>query len=713
MDIFEAPFSVGAWQVEPQNHRIVGPGGAVSVQPKMMKVLVCLVRHAGETVTRDALIEDVWTDTDVADHVLNQAISRLRKAFSTSGPPDRVIETVPKKGYRLVAPVQRLSPATPAPLASTLSAIPQALPSPQRSTWWPLRTTLLLVGALVGVGYLLAPAQSTPLLRMQPLTSTPGIESQAAFSPDGEHVAYVWIDEDWNADIYITRLDDHPPQRITDSPLFEYDPAWSPDGTQLAYYAFAPLNRADCSIYIKPIIGGPAQKIASCNRTEQQRLAWSPDGEWLAYQKQDPATGDYFIELLSMDTAKRHPATLPASEPAHHTRPVFSPDGKSLLFRHQQHGSWAANLYVVPVSTQPEEPRLLFQNRSSVMGYDWAPDGKHILFLAARDDNPSALWHLPVSGGEPTLLHLIETEPGALTVARKGKRMVYEGWHYESNIWRVAGPATIASTDTLHPLIESTRFDLYPAYSPTGEQIAFISSRSGFTEIWTSDANGENQTRITALQTDATRLPRWSPDGSHLVFQTNLNGQSDLYLIDPQDKRPLRLTMSPSEDLSPSWSRDGAFIYFASDRSGTFQIWKVPATGGDAIQQTHDGGFVAFESPDGTSLFFDKPNAPGIWQLTFDTGNVTQVTNRLQPLDSNSWTLTDTGLYFIERQRPMVAPIRRIDLQTGETTTVTYIRHNVGPGFDGIGLSVSPDERWILFGKIDNRSSDLMLLESL
>src|SRR5918997_2633188 len=101
-----AEFRVGAFLVRPRLNRVVAPGGrVVQVQPKIMEVLLLLAGRAGEVVTREELFETVWAGTHVSEHVLARAISTLRKIFGDDRARPRFIETIPKTGYRLVAPV--------------------------------------------------------------------------------------------------------------------------------------------------------------------------------------------------------------------------------------------------------------------------------------------------------------------------------------------------------------------------------------------------------------------------------------------------------------------------------------------------------------------------------------------------------------------------------------------------------------------------------
>jgi len=101
----EDDFQVGFWLVSPKLNRIAKSGKILHLEPKAMRVLVCLAEHQGEVVSRKHLIDAVWMDTFVTDYVLTHSISELRRAFDDDVKQPRFIETIPKNGYRLVAPV--------------------------------------------------------------------------------------------------------------------------------------------------------------------------------------------------------------------------------------------------------------------------------------------------------------------------------------------------------------------------------------------------------------------------------------------------------------------------------------------------------------------------------------------------------------------------------------------------------------------------------
>ena len=115
-------FRVGDWLVEPDLNRITQAEKIIQVEPKVLEVLVCLANHPGEVLPKDKIIPAVWSDTYVTDEVLTYSISELRKAFGDDARNPHIIQTIPRKGYRLIAPVVQLAPAAkPQPSIAVLA----------------------------------------------------------------------------------------------------------------------------------------------------------------------------------------------------------------------------------------------------------------------------------------------------------------------------------------------------------------------------------------------------------------------------------------------------------------------------------------------------------------------------------------------------------------------------------------------------------------
>ena len=115
----DAPFELGEWLVQPQLNRLSRSGGAdVQLEPKMMDVLVCLARNSGDVVSREALIDAVWPEVFISESVLTRAIAGLRRALGDDARRPRFIETISKRGYRLIGPATT-TPVVPAVVQRT------------------------------------------------------------------------------------------------------------------------------------------------------------------------------------------------------------------------------------------------------------------------------------------------------------------------------------------------------------------------------------------------------------------------------------------------------------------------------------------------------------------------------------------------------------------------------------------------------------------
>jgi DNA-binding winged helix-turn-helix (wHTH) protein/TolB-like protein/Tfp pilus assembly protein PilF len=107
------PFELGPFRVEPGLDRLVGPAGEVALEPRAMDLLVCLARHAPETVSKEQLLEEVWRGAFVVESVVSKSVFALRQALGDDAAAPRFVLTVPRRGYRLVMPVRAIADGGP------------------------------------------------------------------------------------------------------------------------------------------------------------------------------------------------------------------------------------------------------------------------------------------------------------------------------------------------------------------------------------------------------------------------------------------------------------------------------------------------------------------------------------------------------------------------------------------------------------------------
>jgi Tol biopolymer transport system component len=235
----------------------------------------------------------------------------------------------------------------------------------------------------------------------------------------------------------------------------------------------------------------------------------------------------------------------------------------------------------------------------------------------------------------------------------------------------------------------------------------FSSNRSGPREIWVCAADGSNAVQLTHVGGPVTGTPRWSPDGRRIAFDSRPAGNADIFVIGAEGGALRRLTDQPGEDARPAWSPDGKWIYFSSDRSGRQEIWRMPADGGQAVQITKKGGYSALASSDGQWLYYQGLDGQysSLRKIRSDGGSDSEAI----PLSVGrlAYTVTPAGVYFVPRSSQDGFSLQMFRFATGKVAELVKLDY-----LPGLGLSVSPDERYVLLTKPDQSGADLMLVEN-
>jgi Tol biopolymer transport system component len=373
--------------------------------------------------------------------------------------------------------------------------------------------------------------------------------------------------------------------------------------------------------------------------------------------------------------------------------------------------------------------KRLAANLGVITRLAWTADGREIIFDSNLIGNWT-LWRVPPSGREPEALFRERAVYRFPTVSRQGHRLAVVEFHYDMDIRRLELPTTSPTSglasdpksdrsgrgveikwEAMTRLITSQREDDSPQFSPDGKKIAFASNRSGSVEIWVCASDGSSPLQLTQTGIASAGSPRWSPDSRRLVYDSNLETQSELFMIDAEGGAPRRLTTEASNDILPNWSRDGAWIYFCSDRGGNKQIWKMPAAGGPAVQITQKGGFEAVEAPDGKTLYYSKGYTDGLWTVPSTGGEERPVPELAEAGYWRSWTMTADSIYFVAHTGS--APPRPLKFFSFATRRVTQIGTVEKDPLRWVpGLAISPDGRWLLYAQIERDTSNIMLVEN-
>jgi Tol biopolymer transport system component/DNA-binding winged helix-turn-helix (wHTH) protein len=664
-------FLIGDRTVVPTLNQILYEGQVVRVQPKVMRVLLHLAARRGEVAGREELIREVWPDTFVTDDVLKRCISDLRKALGDDLQTPRFIQTIPKVGYRLLTAVEPVEPQgdagrTPAPVSGAsppqqeltekselqaavfsapvterryqatldvkneLQEIKEALDSgiltapttpSRRHRGRAVATVAAAIVIIVAAAWLLRlrAAPDLPAMRVVPLTSLNGTELGPKLSPDGEEVVFSWDNGKegnkkggWDHfDIYLKLVGSPEVRRLTTDPGRNWAGGWSPDGRQIACLTQksgpdgAPQPGGSTIYLISPVTGA-RRKLLDFPATGSP--SWTPDGRGLIVAGQPTAPEGGGIYFITVDGGAARLVMRQPKTAVLLNAPAVAPDGHHLAYLAcARMDCLCCDLSVVELDDRWQAvstPRRLANQLGAWGGLAWSRDGASVLYSAGPGNETHHLWRAWVRGNRaPERLELAGLGAHMPALASARNRLAF--------VRRVNSVSIYTLEATPRPVLASSVWDFQPQFSPDGAGLAFTSSRSGGglgLEIWLASADGSGPHQLTRGPGRYQGSPSWSPDGRQIAFDSR--GDDDrlsIWTIDADGGAPRLITKGPDDRNTPTWSRDGRWIYFLRKEGDRTDTWRVPVAGGSPERVTRDGSApFAVESMDGHDLIYKR-----------------------------------------------------------------------------------------------------------
>lgn len=675
-------FKVGKWRVEPGAGQMSDGRETVHVPPRLMQLLELLVDEAGQTVSRDDLIEALWPRGFVNEEALSRAVNELRGLLGDNARNPEFIRTIPKKGYRLIAPAGPVDQSAHSP-------------SSRKGLAW-LGVAAAVVVVLVF--WLRAPTEVSPvdiLSNASRLTSDPGLEWQPEISWNGEWVAQV-VARDGVGAIQLFPTSDPAQKREITHPDGLYSPVFSPDSSLVATLSG---RGEDCHVLLWPVASADspdpeiAERLSSCYRLSGlSGLDWSADGQWLAIPARDPESGSTVISRLRLADGAIIPLTR-SPDPYHSDeRPRFSPNGRWLSF---SRGTRAVReLWLQDLDDPDAAPVKLTNDGQFTSGHDWWPDSKTIVFDSDRSGH-RALWRVNLNGN----IELIGARDAQLPSVSANGSILFQDAQYEANIWRLD---LVSGVLDASPLISSTKYDSLPAWSPDGSEIAFSSNRTGDGGIWIASADGSRARLVYEPPEGRAIGPTWV-DGGTALLATEYTPQSQrIVRISLNRREVITLETQGANPYQASESPDGQWIYYlAGGDGGGSHLWRMNATGQGGHEQIIEAPLNLYQVAKDGHVYYTLYREPGLWrELPGSAAKAEPVIPDYPTWAGEDWLVHDDWVYHLGEDG-----LYRQGLPDGNSKRVS----KVFPDSLGLSFDIHPDGRTAIVSRTDRAESDLFL----
>ena len=626
----EAPFRLRTLEVTPAALEIRRENHVVTIEPRVMQVLVALRRAEGRVVSREELLELCWEGRIVGDDSLNRSVSQLRKALADEQGVS--VDTIPRVGYRLTFEAE-----TP----NAVLAPPVVHPGSRLSFRAKVGASagVLAICLIAGTLAFYTP-KSWSASSVRPLTQETGVEMFPALSPDGLTVAYTAGPGFWEPrDIFLRNVSvgDATPVRITDTPKAdESAPAWSPGGDRLAFLREDADGR--CAIVMMTPPNGAERIVSKCS-DPYAGLAWLNANELIVGHR---PTGVRARRLIAVDVTSgrsRH-LTIPPADVLGDAAPAVSGDGRRVAFRRTAAiGSDAIYL----LDTRTGTAKALTDDGWKAAGFTWANDGRTLFFSSNRRGD-FGLWAIDaVKGSEPRRVTLGMLPLGRLSADAKSRQIAIETGRIQANLGRIGpegGPVSAITTG------EGTDWD--PAARDDGT-ILFASDRSGTNQIWTSRPDGRI-IRLTDMRASYVYAPRWSSDGRQIIFLAVVDGRTDVYSIHPDGSGLARLTKDGGPKGRAILSASGQLLITAIDGAG-WHLLRHDIGSGRSSPVPDTAGIAIVERAD-TRLFARRASGGPIVEIDPQSGAVRALPKAIEVEGLEAWAPRNDGIVYLRGTGP-------------------------------------------------------------
>lgn len=624
----------GAFELDRERRELRKSGVKIKLQEQPFQILSLLLERPGEIVAREELQKRLWPENTYVDFdlSLNSAVKKLRQSLNDDPENPRYVETLYRRGYRFIGPVEEL------PKPELVKAVEPVIEQPAGTETRRFASKVLVILAavvLIAVTlaiWLLVPRRPPRVLGYTQITHDG--RPKGGMVSDGERLYFQELEGDHfvvaevSANGGETAILPIPFENVIVSDT-------APDGSALLIASFkgATVKGEESGIWTVPLPVGAPRRIGDLG---PQPASWTPDGREVIFSR------DSAIYRANSDGSG---VTKLAAVHGNAQAFRFSPNGRTMRFDLNDPRTGANDIW--EMNSDGSGLRQLLKNWGDALDCcgNWTPDGKYYLFASLREGTNN-LWLLPAEShwysGQPRPVQLTNgpLQFGYPVPSKDGKRIFSLGVQPRVELLQLNRDGSLTP-------YAGNRSATDLAFSVDGEWVAYVAVPEN--TLWRSRVDGSEPLQLTSSSTYAA-LPRWSPDGKRITFMGRpSNGSYHAYVIASNGGTPQPLVPGADGGADPGWSPDGESIVVTlgvtSDTTGSGISIVNLTTGKIKLLPDSENYFSPRWSPDGkyiAAITLDSTK-----MVLFDT-----VTEKWSDLASNgpigfpSWSHDSQYLYY-------------------------------------------------------------------
>ncbi len=561
----------GLFELDLRAAQLTRNGTRIRLPQQPLQLLSVLIESPGEIVTREQLRQRLWP-SDVFidfDHGLNKSIQKLRDALGDSAESPRYVETIPRVGYRFIAPIRNGTrsrepeadieipqPLQPPPV-SPVPPAPAAVAGNPGARWLLLAAGGLAICAAIGIGFYLSFRAHPVVVKYTQLTDFTDSVTTPALSPDGHILAFIRGSSAFMSagQIYVKILPDGEARPVTNDARTKYSLAFSPDGSQIAYTV---IENPNFATYTVSVLGGDSHLLLS----NAAGLTWLDPNHFLFSRVRSGLHLGVVTETVMGEDLRE--LYFPTHERAMAHYSFASPDRRSaLVVEMNSEGGWSMCRLISLDEPSPAKP-VGPDGRCTAAG--WSPDGSWMYFVATVEGQ-SHLWRQRSPNFRPEQITFGPSEEYGLVVEQDGRSVISAVGVHESSIWihDAAGERSLSSEGEIVAGYSP------PTFGQDDKNLYYLLRHKDTNtgpELWrlTLDT-GKSEAVFPGTSMVSYDV---SPDGKQVIYTSvGRDGRSQLWIA-PIDRSSPARQIGHSGETSPHFGATGQILFRVTEGNANY-----------------------------------------------------------------------------------------------------------------------------------------------